>query len=95
MNECCLCRIELEITDPEEIELQTEEEQTAVLTMGDATIISQVYPDYEGPYIVTPILNNDTILETQEKTMRDDITVKAIPVVQTTNPYGGQTVVIG
>ena len=53
------------------------------------------YPPYEDEYTVVPILHDDQVLATNRKVMTDDLTVKAIPVVQTTNPYGGQTVVIG
>lgn len=51
--------------------------------------------EYEGNYTVIPILDNDQILETFRKVMKEDLTVKAIPVVRTTNIYGGKTVVIG
>lgn len=53
------------------------------------------YEEYDGEYTVIPILNDDQVLETQHKVMRDDVTVRAIPIVTTTNPYGGQTVLIG
>ena len=49
---------------------------------------------YEGPYEVTPRLT-EQVLETIHKTMRDDVTVHEIPVVMTSNVYGGKTVVIG
>ena len=49
---------------------------------------------YEGEYEVTPQLTAQT-LETEEKMMRHDVTVHEIPVTRTTNPHGGQTVVIG
>ena len=49
---------------------------------------------YEGEYEVTPQLTAQT-LETKEKLMRDDVTVHEIPVTRTTNPHGGETVVIG
>lgn len=50
--------------------------------------------DYEGDYTVTPRLYDQT-LETADKVMSDDVTVYEIPVVYTSNLYGGQTVVIG
>lgn len=60
----------------------------------DAAVIKN-YEKYEGTYEVIPILYDDQVLETKKKVMMDDVTVKPIPVVSTTNPYGGQTVVIG
>lgn len=49
---------------------------------------------YEGPYEVTPEFSAQT-LPTKGKSMRDDVTVHAIPVSRTTNPQGGKTVYIG
>jgi hypothetical protein len=40
-------------------------------------------------------MHEDQKLRTNEKIMRDDVTVKEIPVTVTTNIYGGKTVVIG
>ena len=52
-------------------------------------------PDpYEGPYEVIPKFM-DQILETREKSMADDVTVKEIPVDKVTNVGGGYTVTIG
>lgn len=67
---------------------------------GDAVLVDDVpyaphYPEYAGPYEVTPILYDEQQLLTNNKLMKDDVTVKAIPVVITTNPYDGKTVVIG
>ena len=52
------------------------------------------YPSYEGDYDVIPRLMDQT-LETAGMVMLADVTVRTIPVVYTTNPYNGQTVVIG
>lgn len=51
-------------------------------------------PAYTGSYEVTPNFSEQT-LSTQNKRMRDDVTVHQIPVVRTSNLYGGDTVVIG
>lgn len=53
------------------------------------------YPVYEGDYEVTPRLNNDIVLGTQGHLMRDDVTVKEIPVSRVSNPQDGITVLIG
>lgn len=50
---------------------------------------------YDGDYVVTPIIGNDIILATERKLMASDLTVKEIPITQTSNLYGGKTVVIG
>lgn len=49
---------------------------------------------YEGPYDVTPRLNEQT-LATKHKAMADDVTVYEIPITYTSNPYDGKTVLIG
>lgn len=49
---------------------------------------------YSGAYAVTPRLYPQ-YLDTDGKIMSDDVTVYEIPVTQTSNPYGGQTVLIG
>ena len=52
-------------------------------------------PEYEGPYNVVPTLYYGQALETEGKKMSEDVTVDPIPVTITSNPYGGETVVIG
>lgn len=49
---------------------------------------------YDGPYDVTPRIES-VILETRNKTMREDVTVYEIPYVEVRNPVGGKTVTIG
>lgn len=49
---------------------------------------------YEGPYDAVPNFT-DQKLETNGKTMADDVTVYAIPVSYTENVGGGYTVFIG
>ena len=50
-------------------------------------------PTYGGEYEITPKVNAQTI-ETRSKTMKDDLTVLAIPYYETSNPTG-KTVYIG
>ena len=49
---------------------------------------------YTGSYEVTPTFFEQT-LPTEDKTMREDVAVHAIPVEVVTNPSGGNTVTIG
>lgn len=49
---------------------------------------------YTGEYIITPKAFDKTVLETSNKTMLDDVTVKKIPYQETTNLGGGMTVII-
>lgn len=48
---------------------------------------------YEESYEVTPTMG-EQVLPTRSKTMRDDVTVHAIPYTQTTNESGGYTAII-
>lgn len=48
---------------------------------------------YAGSYEVTPTMA-EQVLPTRSKTMRDDVTVHAVPFTQTSNPSGGYTAII-
>lgn len=48
---------------------------------------------YTEAYEVTPTMG-EQVLPTRSKTMRDDVTVHAIPYTQTTNESGGYTAII-
>ncbi len=65
------------------------------LVLEDSTPFAPILPEYEGPYVVTPILYGAQELDTNNKRMTDNMTVREIPITQTTNLHGGYTVVIG
>lgn len=48
---------------------------------------------YEGPYEVTPRVEAQT-LPTAKKLMREDVSVRAIPYFDVSNPAGGNTIYI-
>ena len=48
---------------------------------------SSDFPTYRGPYIVTPT-KYEQLLETQNKVMKADVKVKAIPYYETSNQSG-------
>jgi len=48
---------------------------------------------YDGPYSVTPTVDEQK-LETAQKIMLDDVTVKAIPYYTVSNVSGGTTIYI-
>lgn len=48
---------------------------------------------YDGPYDVTPKVTAQT-LPTAKKLMRDDVSVRAIPYFDVSNPAGGNTIYI-
>lgn len=52
-------------------------------------------PYFEGAYSVTPRAGEAQILETAQRSMRQNVTVEEIPVGTVENPHGGYTVIIG
>lgn len=64
------------------------------LNVDDNSVdLEKARPVYDGPYVVIPTLE-DQYLDTDNKTMRQDVTVKEIPVHRVANEYGGKTVTI-
>lgn len=74
------------------IRLRHSTELTA--SFGEVQIVSDKYPEYEGPYEVTPKIQ-EQVLETRNTSMLDDVTVLEIPYEEVTNLGGGLTAVIG
>lgn len=68
--------------------------------IGDISAVISI-PDtpkqeiYDGEYVVTPKVAERTILPTTGKVMKDDVTVKEIPIFKTSNESGGYTFYIG
>lgn len=65
------------------------------LVLEDSYPYGSYHDKFPGPYEVTPFFYDDQILQTENKVMMHDLVVREIPVTETTNPYGGRTVVIG
>jgi hypothetical protein len=55
---------------------------------------STIQDVFDGPYEVTPTVETQT-LETAQKVMDSDLTIKAIPCYRVSNTAGGSTVYIG
>lgn len=53
----------------------------------------ETHTKYEGEYEITPTVNGET-LQTKEKYFENDLTIKPIPIYETTNNSGGLTVYI-
>jgi len=83
---------ELDLIISQEAELKLEHMESG--EFGITTIVNTDKP-YTGNYTIVPILNEDIIMETRGRLMTDDVTIKEIPVISTSNLYGGRTVVIG
>lgn len=65
------------------------------LTVRLAVNMSDVYiEEYDGAYVVIPRAEAQT-LPTENKKMRDDVSILGIPYAETTNQAGGMTAAIG
>ena len=64
------------------------DEITARLSVGDILIIHSQFPDYAGPYTITPQAHQAQTLPTAQKSLNENITVLEIPVYEVSNEYG-------
>ena len=68
-----------------------------VIADGEMGIITEVVggdlPYYTGDYVVTPTMEQQS-LNTKDKILTNNVTVKKIPMYETTNLSGGTTVYI-
>lgn len=69
---------------------------TTLVVKSGALPPSGDYETYSGDYSVkVPFGGDDAVLETGNKLMRDNLTVEAVNVSETTNLAGGKTMIIG
>ena len=69
---------------------------TTLVVKSGALPPSGDYETYSGDYSVkVPFGGYDAVLETGNKLMRDNLTVEAVNVSETTNTAGGKTMIIG
>lgn len=56
----------------------------------DSTLAIQLIntDTYTGEYVVIPKAHEETVLETKDKTMADDVTVRKVPYYETSNQTG-------
>ena len=95
MNGLCFCKVRLRDADRAPVRLKIVGGDSVRFTADQyIKIRGGDYDTYNGPYEVTPRLYQQT-LATDNKVMRDDVSVFEIPITRTTNPDGGQTVLIG
>ena len=78
-----------ELAQRDETFIFTFEEPETNFTIEETIVISgETYDVYRGEYEVTPKAHSETILETREKLMADDVTVLKIPYYETSNESG-------
>lgn len=70
-----------------------EQDCSFVISFGEMTFVQQDVLIYEGDYSVTPTVSSQT-LQTAQKLMREDLTIKEIPYFVVSNASGGDTVYI-
>ena len=75
-----------------EISVQLHARSPTIAVELDA--IGVIYPEYAGPYQVTPSASVQT-LATRDHVMTDDFSVLEIPYFETSNLSGGYTAIIG
>lgn len=71
------------------------ENQEFDLEVGSATVIYTGGDLYTGSYEVTPKVEQSTVLETANKVLAKDVTVKKIPQFEVSNESNGKTLIIG
>ena len=84
--------ISVVIYDPETLSVIIEDTNEISASMSIPEYVGAT--PYEGAYEVTPVMNNNIVLETEGKMMQDDVTVKKIPHYEIENESGGTTVYI-
>ena len=89
-------RIEVRNAPRQRIDLvNTNANQKVGVTSGVITVpVYKDIPEYEGMYDVTPRVVEQR-METKDKIMKDDVTIKSIPFFNVSNTSGGCTVYIG
>lgn len=85
---------DLQLTFDKEIPIDVELEISGNLELTIEEGSGGTLPYFNGPYNVTP-RKVEQILETKNKSMRDDVTVEEIPYSEVSNPQGGITATIG
>lgn len=75
----------------------TESDQSMAVDFGDfqKIILPSNLPIYAGNHTITPRAKEVQVLETKDKVLLKDLTVKEVPYYETSNLSGGNTVYIG
>lgn len=56
--------------------------------------VTKEYDTYLGSYLVVPKANEKQVLRTQNRIMKDDVTVLEVPYYEVSNEHNGTTVYI-
>ena len=67
--------------------MKFQEDDSFSVTFEEVIEVHHGEDPYLGPYVVIP-KRRDQILETKNKTMKDDVTVKEVPWIEVSNTDG-------
>ena len=76
-----------------EVEFELSDTELDVDFGGITTVIAD--NPYTGEYLVVPKVAEQTVLETANKYLAQDVTVERIPMYEASNDAGGNTLSIG
>ena len=88
-----MSRIVFRIRDPDALVFKVGETEQLQMGLGDPVIMSDIYPEYEGPYEVTPGPEAQ-VLQTRNRTLSQVITVGPIPKNYGLITYNGRTITV-
>lgn len=73
--------------------LSAEARNKRKMALGGMTgaVFNYTAPMYEGPYEAVPKAYEAQVLETKDRTMRDNVTVDKVPFYEVSNAAGGVT----
>lgn len=86
--------VELIFSDGEQFNIEVDDGVSLDVGIDESIVVIEGEP-YEGEYEATSLVAEDYELETNNKLMTDNVTIKKIPYEAVENPQGGNTVTIG
>ena len=89
------CKVKITVNPQETIKVSSGREEAVQVKVGKCVAVYNDAPVYRGEHVVIPLADAQTVLETAEKLLLENITVTKIPYYETSNSAGGDTVYIG
>lgn len=82
------CEIEVTLQESSELEIEFREDAIEVGDDEFVKVIAAQADTYDGPYEVTPLAHQEVKLETRDRLMADDVTVREVPIYEVSNESG-------
>lgn len=93
---CCSLSLENQVLTGQLVnQLSLEGKITSLESISGTVSNLKNYPTYNGVTEITPVVDLDILLETQNTVVKDNIIIHEIPYYETSNLSGGYTVIIG